>query len=245
MSPSRSKPASSATVNTDNEEVNNTVTTMEWHGSPLNAAPFYFDGKRKLYSANPAARMYIESGTAIDSRGKVQVYSVRHAQEISSATFVKGTIDKPLKARELFFGKNPIAISRRVVAPPASGSAAGTPGAPSTVTVMPTTIAELGPLYERYVIAPESLDRKDDEILRHWTDSIQNNVTKNNVIATANNSGVEFMLQQELSAITPTTAKATIGGARELQLQDLLKAGLTSASVSAFTSLLEKFDMYD
>lgn len=119
MSPSRSKPASSATVNTDNEEAHNTVTTMDWHGSPLDAAPFYFDGKRKLFAANPAARMYIESGTAID-RGKVCVYSVRHAQEINNASFVKGTIDKPLKARELSYSKDPIAISRRIVAPPAT-----------------------------------------------------------------------------------------------------------------------------
>ncbi|MGZ0213958.1 MAG: hypothetical protein ACKVI4_15900, partial [Actinomycetales bacterium] len=110
---------------------------------------------------------------------------------------------------------------------------------------MPTTIAELGPLFDRFIVAPEALDTKDDAILRHWTDSILNNVTKNNVIATANNSGIEFMLQQELSAITPSTAKATIGGARELQLQDLLKTGLTSASVSAFTALLESFDMYN
>ena len=52
-----------------------------------------------------------------------------------------------------------------------------------------------------------------------------------NVNSNANNSGIEFILQQEKAATTPTTAKATIGGAQELQLKDLLKTGLTCRSL--------------
>ena len=58
---------------------------------------------------------------------------------------------------------------------------------------MAGTIAELGAAAERYVVAPEVLDAKDDDILRHWTDVIKNSVIKSNVTERSNNSGITFI----------------------------------------------------
>ena len=55
MSAARSKQAPAATV-TDNDSDN---TVMQWQGSPLDKASWYFDGKRKLFDNVRGARHFI------------------------------------------------------------------------------------------------------------------------------------------------------------------------------------------
>ena len=125
MSSSRSKQAPAATV-TDNDNTDNAV--MQWQGSPLDKASWYFDGKRKLFDNVRGARNFITHGTVVD-RGKVAVYSVRHAQALIDPSFVPGTISAPLKARERFFNRAAVAILPAPSStPPSGGSAAACQG---------------------------------------------------------------------------------------------------------------------
>ena len=192
MSASRSKQAPAATV-TDNDNTDNSV--MQWQGSPLDKASWYFDGKRKLFDNVRGARNFITHGTVVD-RGKVAVYSVRHAQALIHPSFVPGTITAPLKARELFYNKPAVAMVPAAGSTPPSGGSA----APAPAPVIPTSVSELGAAAERFVVAPELLDAKDDDILRHWTYAIKNTVIKSSVTESAYNSGVAFIYAREAEA---------------------------------------------
>ena len=137
-------------------------------------------------------------------RGKVAVYSVRHAQALIHPSFAPGTISAPLKARELFYNRPAVAMIPATGSTPPSGGST----APAPAPVIPTSVSELGAAAERFVVAPELLDARDDDILRHWTDAIKNTVIKSSVTESAHNSGVAFIYAMEAEA-TGSSAAST------------------------------------
>ena len=78
-------------------------------GTKLNEPMWYLDGQGKLYDKVPGAREFITKGTVNSRHSKIIVRSVRHAQDLVDGSYVKGTLQKPYLAKNIYEGPSALA----------------------------------------------------------------------------------------------------------------------------------------
>jgi len=241
--------------------------SRQWTGRPYDKPAWFLLNRRDLFDAVIGARQFIRYGISVDK--KVSVMNLRHAQAYLNETIIEGTLAEPFSIDKLpalqavAQQTAPVTTTTAAPAQPATVNTAGTapatppatPGATPTaapaaavapvapvaqVMVMPETLKDLGPGYERLQIAPELFDNMNEAVIRHFTDAIVDVRTRQTLVAQYNHSGLAFMVAMNKEITSTDISKNAAASARAGEMRNHRQAGISDTTTQSLNDFFNK-----
>jgi len=146
----------------------------------------------------------------------------------------RSSLDNPFDAATLPVECTP-------VAPIAAAPPAGAPAAPIPPIILftPTSIKDLAG-GDRFQVAPETIDQREEDILRHFTDRVTDAHLRIEIVEEHGNKGTRFIRHMTVKMGRHDSTKMAAASTRAAQVRVHRAAGFADTSTKSLTNFLNK-----